>query len=46
MSDVLSGALILLLDNNIDSWLVDLGDSFHATLDRKYFQDYVQGDFG
>ena len=44
--DVLQDALILSLDNIIDSWVVDSGTSFHATLHRKYFQDYVQGDFG
>ena len=26
--------------------MVDSGASFHATLDKKYFHDYVQGDFG
>ena len=25
----------------VDSW-----DSFHATLDKKHFHDYAQGDFG
>jgi hypothetical protein len=44
--DVLQYALILSLDNIIDSWVLDLGDSFHAMPHRKYFQDYVQGDFG
>jgi hypothetical protein len=44
--DVLQDALILSLDNIIDSWVLDSGDSFHATPHRKYFQDYVQGDFG
>jgi hypothetical protein len=44
--DVLQDALILSLDNIIDSWVVDSGASFHATPHRKYFQDYVQGDFG
>ena len=29
-----------------DSWVIDSGASFHATPHRKYFQDYVQGDFG
>jgi hypothetical protein len=43
---VLQDALILSLDNIIDSWVVDSGASFHATPHRKYFQDYVQGDFG
>ena len=39
-------ALILSLDNINDAQVVDLGASFHATPYRKYFQDYVQGDFG
>ena len=26
--------------------MVDSGASFHAILDKKYFHDYVQGDFG
>jgi hypothetical protein len=43
---VLQHALIISLDNIIESWVVDLGDSFHATPHRKYFQNYVQGDFG
>ena len=33
--DVLQDALILSLENIIDSWVVDLGASFHATPDRK-----------
>lgn len=39
-------ALILSLDNADDSWVLDLGASFHATPHRSYFLDYVQGDFG
>ena len=44
--DVLQDVLILSLNNIIDAWVLDLGDSFHATLDRKHFHDYFQGDFG
>ena len=44
--DVLQDALILSFKNVTDSWVVDLGASFHATPDKKYFHDYVQGDFG
>ena len=44
--DVLQDALILSFENVTDSWVVDSGDSFHATPDKKYFHDYVQGDFG
>jgi hypothetical protein len=43
---VLQYDLILSLDNIIDAWVVDSRDLFHATPHRKYFQDYVQGDFG
>ena len=39
-------ALILALDNTSDYWVVDSGASCHATPDRKFFHDYVQGDFG
>ena len=44
--NVLQDALILSLENVTNSWVVDLGASFHATSDKKYFHDYVQGDFG
>ena len=44
--EVLQDALILYFENIIDSWVVDSGSSFHATPDKKYFHDYVQGDFG
>jgi hypothetical protein len=43
---VLQDALILSIDNIYESWVVDLGASFHATPHRKHFLDYVQGDFG
>ena len=43
---MLQDVLILSLDNIIEYWVVDSGASFHATPDRKYFQEYVQGDFG
>jgi hypothetical protein len=44
--DVLQDALILFVDNISESWVLDLGSSFHATPHRKHFLDYVQGDFG
>eukprot|EP00253_Pinus_taeda_P006513 PITA_06513 len=44
--EVLQDALILSFKNITDSWVVDSGASFHATPDKKYFHDYVQGDFG
>jgi hypothetical protein len=43
--DVLQDALIIFVDNISESWVVDLGASFHATPHRKHFLDYVQGDF-
>ena len=38
--------LLLSLESVDDSWVLDFGASFHATLHRVYFIDYVQGDFG
>ena len=43
---MLQDALILSVDNIYESWVVDLGASFHATTHRKHFLDYVKGDFG
>lgn len=43
---MLQDALIISVDNITDSWVVDSSSSFHATPHRKYFQDYVQCDFG
>jgi hypothetical protein len=43
---VLQDALIISIDNIYESWLVDSGDSFHATPHKKHVVDYVQGDFG
>ena len=44
--DVLQDDLIIELDNTSDYWVVDSGDSCHATPQRKFFHDYFQGDFG
>ena len=44
--DVLQDALILALYNTSDYWVVDSWASCHATPHRKFFHDYVQGDFG
>ena len=43
---MLQDALILSIDNISESWVLDSGDSFHATPHRKHFLDYVQGNFG
>jgi len=42
---VLQDALILSLYNIFESWVVDSWALFHATPNRKYFKDYVQGEF-
>ena len=44
--DVLHNSLILTLFNTSDYWLVDSRDSCHATSHRKFFHNYVPGDFG
>ena len=43
---MLQDALILSFENVTNSWVVDSVVSFHATSDKKYFHEYVQGDFG
>jgi hypothetical protein len=44
--DVLQDALILSIEIIYETWVVDSGDSFHATPHGKHFLDYVHGDFG
>ena len=44
--DVLQDDFIFALDNSSDYWVVDARASCHATPHRKFFHDYVQGDFG
>ena len=39
-------ALLLSLESNDDSWILDYGASFHATPHRGYFIGYLHGDFG
>ena len=43
---MLQDTLILALDNTGDYWVVDSGASCHTTPHRKFFHDYVLGDFG
>ena len=43
---MLQDSFILALDNTSDYWVVDSGASCHDTPHRKFFYDYVQGDFG
>ncbi|KAG2715942.1 hypothetical protein I3760_03G102900 [Carya illinoinensis] len=42
----LQDALLLSVDNQIESWVLDSGASFHTTADREIMQNYVTGDFG
>ena len=44
--DVLQYALILALDNTSYYWVVDSGDSCHATPHRKFIHDFVTSEFG
>ena len=43
---MLQDDLILALDNTSDYWAVYSRVSCHATIDRKFFHNYVLGDFG
>ena len=43
---IVQDALILAMDSDSDSWVIDSGASFHATANRKLLQNYVAGDFG
>ena len=43
---MLQDDLVLALDNTSDYWVVDSGASYDATPHRKFFRDYVPGDFG
>ena len=44
MGDDVEDALILSLDNRSESWVVDLGASFHATSNIEVIEN-VRGDF-
>ena len=43
---MLQDGLILALDNTSDDWVVYSGASCHVIPHRKFFHDYVPGDFG
>ena len=43
---MLQDALILALYNTSDYCVIDSGASCHATPHRKFFHDYVLGNFG
>jgi hypothetical protein len=38
-------ALLLSVDSPLDSWVLDLGASFHTTTIREILENYVAGDF-
>jgi hypothetical protein len=39
-------ALLLSIDSPLDSWVLDLGASFHTTAIHEILENYVAGDFG
>ncbi|ONK73555.1 uncharacterized protein A4U43_C04F32840 [Asparagus officinalis] len=43
---IVQDALILAMDNDIHSWVIDSGALFYTTASRKFFQNYIAGDFG
>ena len=43
---VLDDALILAMNSDAESWVIDSGASFHATGNKEVLQNYVAGDFG
>ena len=43
---IVQDSLILAMDSNSDSWVINSGASFHAIANRKFLQNYVEGDFG
>ncbi len=46
MTEEMHDALLLSVDNPIDSWVLDSRASFHSTAHREIIQNYVVGDFG
>ena len=38
--------LICAMESKIESWILDSGASFHATSDRKLFENYISGNLG
>ncbi|KAG6644691.1 hypothetical protein CIPAW_08G070400 [Carya illinoinensis] len=45
-TEELRDVLLLSVDNQIESWVLDSGASFHTTAHREIMQNYVTGDFG
>ena len=43
---IVQDELILSMDSNAESWVIESGVSFHATSNRKVLQNYVAGDLG
>ena len=43
---VLQDALILAMDGDVGSWVIDSGASFHATSNKENLENYVAKDLG
>ena len=46
VTDEVRDALILSVDNSCDSWVLDLGASFHTTSQRDVLENYVVKNHG
>ena len=46
VAEDLANALLLTVDNSIDSWVLDSGASFHTTPDSDILENYVAGNHG
>ena len=46
VTDEVNDALILLVDDSCDSWVIDSGASFHTTAHHDVLENYVEGSHG
>lgn len=46
VSDELDDALICLMENKMEAWVLNSGSSFHATLGKELYENYVQSNLG
>jgi hypothetical protein len=44
--DEVDNCLICALESKMESWVLDLGASFHATSHMDLFENYISGNFG
>jgi hypothetical protein len=45
VTEEVQDALLLSVDSPLDSWVLDLGASFHTTAIREILENYIAGDF-